>query len=91
MIAYSAIKTKEGDVYIGNRHWHIFKSFGKDRKFINGVQGFLTDGHIFLDRKKAAKHAYKCGQVPKKYGILRSEHVWPIDPPEWELGLSWWR
>jgi hypothetical protein len=44
------------------------------------VQGFLTDTGMFLDRKRALRHAAICGEVPPEWehthNELFSEDLW---------------
>lgn len=36
------------------------------------TEGFLTDQGIFLDRTKAAEHAFNCGQISERVHELQS-------------------
>lgn len=87
MIVSSAIKLKSGEVIKGFRHGDAFHNLYLKRfdlkEHIGCIQGFVTDAHIFLDRKQGAVHAWKCNQITRKRKILYSEHVWPHDLPEW--------
>ncbi len=71
MILAAAIR-KNGVTLIGKRH-HLIPNL------CGGEQGFITTDGIFLDRKKAAKHALECGQIKElKYqkNELFSEELW---------------
>lgn len=69
MIVAAAIRMGEGDVVSGipftERHHHIIQKIAKERNIrpVKGIQGFLTDKGLFLNREDAANHALECGQI----------------------------
>ena len=69
MITEAAI-FKDGKFYTGKRHSDIFRN-NKGINLKGGIQGFLTDDHVFLNRKEAALHALECKQI--------TELMWPPD------------
>jgi hypothetical protein len=75
MLVISAIKNKDGKIFIGKRHCHCFASGAEKR----GVQGFLTDDCTFLNREEAKAYAISIGQVVESDMIsydLTSEDLW---------------
>ena len=84
MIVRAAIKVN-GVVYIGakgKRHDSVIHDIVNIHKLpspVGGVQGFVDNKHKFLDRHEAAKHAFKCGQLPGDKecpDIIMSEDLW---------------
>jgi hypothetical protein len=77
MLTESAIK-KNGKVYTGKRHCNILNDPVRPKGFFRGsVQGFITAGGEFLNRKEAKKHAFDCGQIEKTISKdLTSEDLW---------------
>ena len=64
-----------GEVYVGRRHEVLRRN--KPRGFFRaGVEGFMTDCGIFMDRAQAGRHAYVCGQVDEEPDHLLSEDLW---------------
>jgi len=64
MITEAAI-FKDGKFYTGKRHSDIFRN-NKGINLKGGIQGFLTDDHVFLNRQEAALHALECKQIHHK-------------------------
>lgn len=66
MIIASAVKLKDGRVYIGKRHGDCYgqiKSLGMSKELCKeSTQGFITDTLKFLNREEAYYHAYSEGQ-----------------------------
>lgn len=82
MITLAAIK-KDGVVYVGTpgqRHHHILCDTSRPFGFLKkGTQGFVDENGKFYNRKDAAQHAFKCGQLPNGTecpDILFSEDLW---------------
>jgi hypothetical protein len=79
MIILVAIK-KEGIVYSGrlkDRHDSLYFLYPNLlQKPETNIQGFLTEGGVFLNREQAARHAYECGQVKELNDSLISEQLW---------------
>lgn len=69
-----------GFVVCGRRHHNIINTLGQ--KFLfktqknRSVQGFLTNTDRFVDRKEAAKIAYKYGQISAPKKELYSEDIY---------------
>ena len=51
---------KKGIIYLGKNHAEIIK---KHKVGHNSIQGFITNGDIFVDRKLALKIAMKADQL----------------------------
>lgn len=81
-IAYVAVKASESELYSlpsPHRHDDILRQYYlKFGKRLVGVQGFLTENGLFINRIQAAKHALKIGQVSKLSHppLLYSEDLW---------------
>jgi len=79
MIFASAIKQGE-IIAIGKRHNDCIAILSKiTNKQVNGEQGFVDEKMNWYDRRRAATHALKCGQITKlKYHkeLLFSEDLW---------------
>jgi hypothetical protein len=89
MITHVAIKDVNGKIWSlpkPNRHGDIFlqnKLTGIDNKPLRGgIQGFLNDKGVFLDRKEAFIEAINNNQVLPPYN--------PIDPSQrkWDLSVD---
>lgn len=83
MITGVAIKNVEGRMYYASRpyrHHNLINMAVRDGCLppINGVQGFMTDLGIFLNRDEAEQHARECGQLtdPLKGSVFTSEDLW---------------
>jgi hypothetical protein len=78
MLTHSAIKTKDGNIYIGLRHHNILNNnCGVD--FKNGIQGFVDHQHNFYNREEALKVAIEFNQLKNNKtisNILTSEDLW---------------
>jgi len=77
------VALKRGDtVLVGEPGWrhdsviHANHRTGNYSKEVRDIQGFVTDNGEFLDRKQAADHALKCGQIKEPVSVLFSEDVW---------------
>lgn len=81
MIIASAIK-HNGVVYPGKRHDDCIRTIQKIFNFkVVGFpnQGFIDEKGNYYDRKRAAVHAIKCGQIKKlryQKEDLFSEDLW---------------
>lgn len=82
MIVAAAVKIGEAVVSMEkpSRHHHILRAisglYSEDaprphRTFASEVQGFLTDGGVFLGRREAMSHAISCGQPLTRRDILK--------------------
>ncbi len=86
MIIASAIKLKDGRVFVGKRHGsclRFMKDNGLERENAIGcIQGFITDRLVFLNREEAYYEALSCDQCEvkeypeEKSPILISEDLW---------------
>lgn len=82
MIKHSAVKTKNGIIYVGKRHGDCFElmfNLGVDKEeAAYSEQGFITDDGVFLNRKLAGCYAKLIGQVENfEFGeSLVSEDLW---------------
>jgi len=66
-----------GIVYKGKRHKDIVMSQPKHLNIRKGgIEGFVTEQGIFLNRKDAAKLAYQMGQISEPVEELKSEHLY---------------
>ena len=66
MITRVAIRHR-GRVYIGKEKWrHDTLFFAHEEAFSTGgcEMGFVTDEGTYLNRYQAARHAFRCGQIP---------------------------
>ena len=91
MIVSSAVRLTDGEVVKGFRHWQAFVlTHAKRKTYKHAEQGFVTDAGVFLDRERAARHAFRCGQNPGNVVHLMSETVWPHDCPEWGTRPPLW-
>jgi len=66
-----------GIIYEGKRHKDIVMNAPKHiniRK--GGVEGFVTNTGMFLNRKEAANVAYMMGQIKNPVSELKSEHLY---------------
>ena len=93
MITSVAIKDINGKVWSlprPNRHGHIFLN-NKAKKIDNsplvgGIQGFLDDTGLFLDRTEAFLVALKCGQLLPPYNPINpSQRKGEVNPEPREL------
>jgi hypothetical protein len=64
MIIASAIK-HDGIIWPGKRHHNCIATITETLNIrpVIGEQGFIDEKGNFYDRKRAAKHALKCGQI----------------------------
>lgn len=87
MIISSAIKLKNGSIYVGLRHCNCYDSLRKIKNditlHVGAIEGFLTDKLKFLNREQAYYHALKNNQckdlssgVNKEKIDLYSEDLW---------------
>lgn len=83
MITGVAINDVEGRMYFASqpyRHHDLIRMAVQDhcKTPIGGVQGFVTDKGIFLNREEAEVYARKCGQFTGEIigGELTSEDLW---------------
>jgi len=66
-----------GIIYKGKRHKDIVMSQPKHLNIRKGgIEGFVTNQGIFLNRKEAAKLAYEMGQISEPVESLKSEHIY---------------
>jgi len=83
MIICSAIKLENGTVVIGFRHHHCIQNYvaatGEQGIPIPHVQGFMTDGGMFLDRADGMVYAYAHDQVLRKSGNQNSKELFSED------------
>jgi len=70
MIKCAAI-LKDNILYTGRSHSHMYEK-GINVDTIDSIEGFLTDKGEFVDRKKAAKIAFDCGQIQEEVLLLFS-------------------
>lgn len=76
-IVDAAIKTTDGDIFVGRRHHLILQNHYPHTK--GGIQGFLTSERRFVTREEALQIALDAGQIKeKKYNKSRlfSEELW---------------
>lgn len=78
MIIASAIKLKNGSVFVGKRHGDVFSnimliyqktgaSYEQARKkHFGAIQGFINDKLQFLNREEAYYEAFSCGQCAEQ-------------------------
>lgn len=72
MIKTEAI-LKNGKIYIGDSHGKMQKDKSRPKGYLNdGTLGYITDTGEFVNRIKAAKIAFDCGQIHEPIGILLS-------------------
>lgn len=83
MIKAAAIKATDGTIHSvprpGKHHNVIAEMVAIGISPKKGVQGFLTDQDVFVDRKEACVIAKAHGQIIKKHGsadTLYSEDMW---------------
>jgi hypothetical protein len=90
MIIASAIKTKDGRLFVGKRHSDcfanakkIYESFNVPDEVIKKIlikcsEGFLTDSTAYLTREEAYEHAVYIHQIEdnKINKYLTSEDLW---------------
>ena len=90
MIIASAIRTKDGMMFVGKRHSNCFSNAidilrsvdvlapEAKEKLKDCEQGFLTDTGVFLSRKDAYEHAQNIGQLDliRVSHVLTSEDLW---------------
>ena len=90
MIIASAIKTKDGRLFVGKRHSDcfanakkIYESFNVPDEVIKKIllgcsQGFLTDSTAYLTREEAYEHAVFIHQIEDSRinNRLTSEDLW---------------
>jgi len=72
-----------GMVVCGRRHHNCFATLsetGLRRDAIANnypvIQGFITSGDLFVDRKIGAEIAFRAGQIPELVPELISEHLY---------------
>lgn len=66
-----------GIIYQGKRHKDICISAPKHLNIRKGgIEGFVTNQGLFVDRKQAAELAYECGQIKEPVKELKSEHLY---------------
>lgn len=76
-IVDAAVRTKDGNVFVGRRHHLILQQHYPHTK--GGIQGFLTSEERFVTREEALQIALAAGQIKeKKYNKSRlfSEELW---------------
>lgn len=73
-IAHAAIKLENGTIYKGKHHKECFTKCPIYNP--RAIQGFLTDGGVFVNREGAAQIAFDSGQLNKLPDILFSEDFW---------------
>ena len=90
MIIASAIRTKDGVMFVGKRHGNCFLNADSILRSVNILapeakemlknceQGFLTDTGNFLSRELAYEHAQKVKQIDvmRISHVLTSEDLW---------------
>lgn len=62
----AALRSKNGDIFIGKYHGEIFKQKPKG-ELRDAEQGFLTNKNRFVDRVEGLEIALKVGQIIKKH------------------------
>lgn len=73
---------KTGFVVCGRRHHNCFTTIAmlagirKERKYLNEVQGFLTNTDRFVDREEAAQIALNAHQIEFEKKSLYSEDLY---------------
>jgi len=95
MIIFSAIKSLDDDsIHLGHRHHNILTNMTNQNynKPIKGIQGFITEEMVFLNRKDALQHAIECNQIKPEdvemYNIgLDSSDLWSSINLDKERGL----
>lgn len=69
MIKAAALKLNNGKVVSGWCHGQILSDLGREE--IPVAEGFITDEGVFVNRQKAAKIAFSCGQIKEeKYSLF---------------------
>ena len=90
MIIASAIRTKDGVMFVGKRHSNCFSNAIDILRSVDVLtpeakemlkdceQGFLTDTGNFLSRESAYEHAQKVKQIDmmRVSHVLTSEDLW---------------
>jgi hypothetical protein len=78
MIVASAIKLKNGSIFVGKRHGDVFSNImtiyqkmGMDyedarKKHFGATQGFINDRMQFLNREEAYYEAFSCRQCKEQ-------------------------
>lgn len=79
----AAIKTPNGMIYTGRRHYNIFNEAAQDtilsQELRKGTQGFIDEEGNFYNREEAKAHAIAIGQIQEENMIsstLTSEDLW---------------
>jgi hypothetical protein len=105
MIVGSAIRV--GSIIVAlpfpNRHSDCINyaisnlGFSKDqaislmRKHGSNGQGFYDEEGRYYNRRRASIHAYECGQLPDKSGVVSESYVSDIDCVESRYWFCKWR
>jgi len=66
---------KDGKAYTGRSHSQIVLNVREEKHinvYLDSKEGFLTDNGEFVDRRKAAKIAFKSGQIKEEVDCLFS-------------------
>lgn len=70
MIVSSAVKLKDNRVFVGSRHGDCYsniKMLGLEKEVCReSIQGFITDGLVFLNRENGYYHAHENKQCKKQ-------------------------
>jgi len=74
MVKSAAIILKSGKIYTGKNHADIYFKIKEDNYKIKDC-GFINEKGEFLDRFKAVKVAYECGQIKKIVNKLFSSDI----------------
>jgi len=75
-IKAAAIKRSDGIVSTGKHHAEIILASPLETCKKDSTQGFVTNLNRFVNRKEAAKIAFKAGQIEADGGGLLSEELW---------------
>lgn len=76
-IIKSAAVWNNGVVYTGKRHKDIYINAPKHLNIRKGgIDGFVTNSGMFLNRKDAADLAYQMGQIKEPKEKLQSEDLY---------------
>lgn len=66
-----------GIIYKGKRHKDIIMNAPKHLNIRQGgIEGFITNTGLFVDRKEAAELAFEFGQIPEPKTELKSEDIY---------------
>jgi hypothetical protein len=67
----------DGEIHTGKRHHEILHSAPTFGGYKHGIQGFVTNDGLFVNRKAARRIAIRAGQVTETISSeLTSEDLW---------------